>query len=320
VAVAEFDAVVSGDIYVLPPKDDRLIPELLPFLCLSERFFQHAVGTSAGSLSPRTNWSSLASFEFDLPPLNQQRRIAEILWAVNDLQQKYLSLVIQHIQSLNAFATSVTQSGLEGCVTQETPIGAIPSSWRCLRMDELIVDSAYGPRFPSSAYSPHGNAFQIRTTDFDRVGGVNFGQVPSAVLPDHVISTHRLYDGDFLLSRSGEYAGLTAVFREPQDGRVYVAGAFLIRYRFTDDLDPDFVLALCESGFGNRYVKPLATGSAQPNIAGTAFGGLLLPIPPIKEQQQIVAEIRKLQSAGYCLSEHSTRIRRWMTTFLNSIG
>jgi len=56
----------------------------LPFLCMSERFFQHAVGTSAGSLSPRTNWSSLASFEFDLPPLDHQRRIAEILWAVDD--------------------------------------------------------------------------------------------------------------------------------------------------------------------------------------------------------------------------------------------
>ena len=85
VAVAEFEAVVSGDIYVLAPKDERLLPELLPFLCLSERFFQHAVGTSAGSLSPRTNWSSLASFEFDLPPLDQQRRITEILWAVDEV-------------------------------------------------------------------------------------------------------------------------------------------------------------------------------------------------------------------------------------------
>ena len=60
VAMAEFDAVVSGDIYVLTPKNDRLLSDLLPFICLSERFFQHAVGTSAGSLSPRTNWSSLA--------------------------------------------------------------------------------------------------------------------------------------------------------------------------------------------------------------------------------------------------------------------
>ena len=55
VALAEFDAVVSGDIYVLAPKGNRLVPELLPFVCLSERFFQHAVETSAGSLSPRTS-------------------------------------------------------------------------------------------------------------------------------------------------------------------------------------------------------------------------------------------------------------------------
>ena len=85
VAVAEFDAVVSGDIYVLASKNDRLLPELLPFLCMSERFFQHAVGTSAGSLSPRTNWISLASFQFDLPPLDQQSRIAEILWAIDEV-------------------------------------------------------------------------------------------------------------------------------------------------------------------------------------------------------------------------------------------
>src|SRR5215831_19632867 len=84
VAVAEFDAVVSGDIYVFAPKNDRLLPELLPFLCMSERFFKFAVETSAGSLSPRTNWSHLARFEFALPPLDQQRRIAEILWAVDE--------------------------------------------------------------------------------------------------------------------------------------------------------------------------------------------------------------------------------------------
>lgn len=97
VAVAEFDAVVSGDIYVLAPKNERLLPGLLPFLCTSERFFQHAVGTSAGSLSPRTNWNSLAGFEFALPPLDQQRSMVEIFYAVDEATQavKTLSEQIQ---------------------------------------------------------------------------------------------------------------------------------------------------------------------------------------------------------------------------------
>lgn len=95
VAIAEFDAVVSGDIYVLAAKKERLLPELLPFLCLSERFFKFAVETSAGSLSPRTNWSHLAKFEFALPPLDQQRRIAEILWAADETCDTAQSLVEQ---------------------------------------------------------------------------------------------------------------------------------------------------------------------------------------------------------------------------------
>ena len=70
VAVADFEGVCSGDIYVFESKDPYvLLPELLPFICQSEGFFEYAVKTSAGSLSPRTNWSHLANYEFPLPPL-----------------------------------------------------------------------------------------------------------------------------------------------------------------------------------------------------------------------------------------------------------
>ena len=65
VALADFSGVCSGDIYVFESKDPKVfLPELLPFICQTEAFFQHAVGTSAGSLSPRTNWTSLADFKF----------------------------------------------------------------------------------------------------------------------------------------------------------------------------------------------------------------------------------------------------------------
>lgn len=320
VAVAEFDAVVSGDIYVLAPKGDRLLPELLPFLCLSERFFQHAVGTSAGSLSPRTNWSSLASFEFDLPPLDQQRRIAKILWAVDETLVAWKAALDQHTKTLFTFASSATTRGLRSESVQQTPIGEIAASWRCLRIEEVTEHSAYGPRFPSSSYASDGNVFQIRTTDFDRAGGINFTQIPAAKLDDDTIALHRLKARDFLLSRSGEYAGLTAVFTEPNDGRSYIPGAFLIRYRLTDELDADYLLALCNAAFGDKFVKPLATGSAQPNISGSAFSRLLLPVPPVKEQREIVRKISELQSAGSQISAHVERTRDLLSTLINTIG
>ncbi|MER2519044.1 MAG: restriction endonuclease subunit S, partial [Candidatus Accumulibacter phosphatis] len=68
VALADFAGVCSGDIYVLESKDAQfLLPELLPFICQTDAFLDHAVGTSAGSLSPRTNWTSLSDFEFSIP-------------------------------------------------------------------------------------------------------------------------------------------------------------------------------------------------------------------------------------------------------------
>lgn len=79
VAVADFSGVCSGDIYVLETKDALvLLPDLLPFICQTDAFFDHAVGTSAGSLSPRTNWTSLADFEFSLPSIVEQEKLLEL--------------------------------------------------------------------------------------------------------------------------------------------------------------------------------------------------------------------------------------------------
>ena len=317
VAVAEFDAVVSGDIYVLAPKNERLLVELLPYLCMSDRFFEFAVGTSAGSLSPRTNWSSLVDFEFDLPPLEQQRHILEIVLAADNALQTWREAIDQHARTLEVFASDATLHGLNRGSTQQTAIGEIPASWACRSIADLTLESAYGPRFPSSAYAEDGNAWQIRTTDFDRAGGINFADIPRARLGEDLVKQHRLKSEDFLLSRSGEYAGLTAVFRDPADQRTYIPGAFLIRYRFNDRLDAEFLLRLCNSAFGERFVKPLATGSAQPNISGSAFARLLIPIPSIVEQRSIVRAILELERVGRHLAVQAEDSQQVLRVLVN---
>lgn len=80
-AYSEFDAVCSGDILVFESADPEvLLPALLPFIAMTEQFYARALETSAGSLSPRTRWSDLATFEFYLPPLIDQKKIADLLW------------------------------------------------------------------------------------------------------------------------------------------------------------------------------------------------------------------------------------------------
>ncbi len=89
VAIADFDGVCSGDIYVLQAKNNYLLPDLLPFICQSDSFFEHAIATSAGSLSPRTNWKSLAEYEFALPPIEEQNKLAKTFTLLSDVSQSY---------------------------------------------------------------------------------------------------------------------------------------------------------------------------------------------------------------------------------------
>lgn len=92
VAYAEFEGICSGDILTFEPKNRKvLLPELLPFICQSDSFFDHALDTSAGSLLPRTSWKALKNFEFPLPPIEEQKRIAEILWVADKTIELWLA-------------------------------------------------------------------------------------------------------------------------------------------------------------------------------------------------------------------------------------
>jgi type I restriction enzyme S subunit len=93
-AVAPFEGICSGDITVIEALPDKLLPELLPFVIQNDTFFDYAVGKSAGSLSPRAKWEHLREFEFFLPSLAEQRKLADLLWAANTAREAYKTLLV----------------------------------------------------------------------------------------------------------------------------------------------------------------------------------------------------------------------------------
>lgn len=87
VAVADFEGICANTTFVLESRDPTvLLPELLPFIMQSEAFHDHSIKQSKGSVNPYINFSDLAWYEFALPPLEEQRRITESLWSIEELQ------------------------------------------------------------------------------------------------------------------------------------------------------------------------------------------------------------------------------------------
>ncbi len=91
-AIAEFDGICSAHAMVVRAKPKVILPEFLPFFLQSDMFMERAIEISVGSLSPTINWKTLCIQEFPLPPLEEQKRIAEILWAADNAFEYNISL------------------------------------------------------------------------------------------------------------------------------------------------------------------------------------------------------------------------------------
>ena len=100
VAIADFDGICSGDILVIRAKAKKMMQELLPFYISVDAFINHAVSTSAGSLSPRTKWKDLAELEVSIPDLETQEKILNIFLQLQSTlkQLRQQKTTLQHLK------------------------------------------------------------------------------------------------------------------------------------------------------------------------------------------------------------------------------
>ena len=94
VAVADFEGVTANTTFVLETKDNSvLLQRLLPFIMQSEDFVMHSIQRSKGSTNPYILFSDLCDYEFELPDIEKQRKLADILWAMDAVKQSYRKLI-----------------------------------------------------------------------------------------------------------------------------------------------------------------------------------------------------------------------------------
>ena len=93
VAIAPFDGIFSAHGMVLRPNVEVIDPDFFPLFISSDYFLDAAIKISVGSLSPTINWRDLKILEFDLPDLETQRKLAAVLWSINDTMESYKKLI-----------------------------------------------------------------------------------------------------------------------------------------------------------------------------------------------------------------------------------
>lgn len=287
VAVADFTGICSGDIYVLETADPSvLLPNLLPFLCQTEAFFEHAVGTSAGSLSPRTNWTSLAEFEFSLPPVMEQHRILVLLQASEnafcltknaiDQAEKLRKATLFNIFD-SLFANNPRGYSIAGITTT--------CDWKGMAsVGEIQMGRQLAPKyktgFQSRPYLRVANVFD---------GFIDTNDVAEMDFSDSEFEAYRLKSGDVLLNegQSRELVGRSAVFRDEIEGCCFQNT--LIRFRANNQILSDFAhhyFQYCQ--YKGKFVQISKQTTSIAHLGVLRFAKMNFPLISLDAQHVVV--------------------------------
>lgn len=298
VAVADFTGVCSGDIYVFESKDPSvLLPELLPFVCQTDGFFDHAVGTSAGSLSPRTNWTQLAQYEFALPPLDEQRRIAEgLLWAESNIDQLHLAA-----KSSLVLIDSVAQyifTSLFAC--RHTP--------KILLSDLLqtpVCNGIFRKKSEFGAGLPLVNVTDIYASF--RVDANSLALVP---VTDAEYERFSAKPHDVIFNRSSlVVSGIGHACLVPVSTPKLVFECHLMRARPNPDkLYGPYLARYALSPHGRRHFLSHAQTTTMTTISQDDLTSMVVPCPSLDRQREISARFDAIEAA------HKVLVRRMSDT------
>ncbi|CAM2821604.1 MULTISPECIES: restriction endonuclease subunit S [Dermacoccus] len=289
VAYAEFDAICSGDIYTFEADETQLRGELLPFLVQSNGFFEHALGTSAGSLSPRTNWRDLKDFEFDLPHFEEQKRIADLLWSI-ERDRAATKRVKEHLVQVRA-------SLIRNCVHGEAEQVALES---LIRDDTTIT---YG--IVQAGPEVDGGVPYIRVSDMTSGSLSIRGMKRTSPTIAAKFDRSQVSPGDLVVALRGR-TGLTLRVPEELHGANLTQGTARVAID-EKRVASDYVLAIMNSEWMAHQVNRQAKGSTFSELTLAALRGLAIPRLGDQRESWLVANLEQLDAASAKLVETSER-------------
>ena len=265
-AIADFDGICSGDITVIEAIPGKVDPLLLPFIIQNDKFFDYAVSRSAGGLSPRVKWEHLKDYEFDLPPIEEQRILADKLWAAYRLKESYKKLLtatqeMVKSQFIEMFGNPVTNT----------------KGWKTAKIKDVA------PEMPSKEQL----SGKIWLLNLDMIES-NTGRIIEKVYEDveNALSVQSFDEGNVLFSKLRPYLNKVVIPDEPG-----MATTELVPLRpEPSKLHKVFLSHMLRGNQFVNYANDIAGGTKMPRMPLTELRNFDCILPPMDKQLEFIAE------------------------------
>ena len=307
--------VVAVDNVILRTQEDK---RYICYVSQCDGYKQAVDDEAKGTTMRRISRTNLGNIVIPLPPIQQQRRIADYLDRKCGQIDAIIARQQEVIEKLKAYKLSVITEAVTKGLNPHAPmkdsgvewIGKVPEQWRMIRLKFLMSDIIDCPH-ETPAYSDDGEYLVIRTADQD-LGKLRADQDMYRLNRNEYQNRIRrmaLNKNDIVYGREGERWGLACLVPESNK---YCLGQRMLQFRCKNELLlPHFAVWALNSKYIYLQGSVDTIGSTSPHVNISTVQNFLMPVPQICEQQEITEYIdKKMLQLDKDLLHRNTLIRK----------
>ena len=279
--LADEVGVCTTELLVLRAKTD-VDPRFLAAVVHSPDFVEYAVAGTTGVQHPRTSWSHIREFEVSAFTLDEQQRIADLIWLVHEAANRSEALVKEGQTLKRAAMQTLFTRGLRSEAQKETEIGPVPASWKVSTLGEMAQLERgrfmHRPRNEPRFYG--GETPFVQTGDIVRSGGRIRKFVQT--LNEDGVAISRVFPAGTILITIAANIGFTGILQFDS-----ACPDSLVAITPNQLLNVEFLEYFLQTQQGE--MDKLAPKGTQKNINIQFLTPWPVVVPPNDEQHEIVA-------------------------------
>lgn len=278
-AIAGKRALCSADMYAVSFRE-QVEPRFALYFVLARPFHTYATVASLRVKMPKVNREELADVPWLVPPIDEQRAIADYLDRETARIDTFIEEQRRLIETLRERRVAAVERSI-AMLDWTVPFKSVAT---------LIQTGPFGSQLKSDEYEDGGTPI-INPSHMVAGEIVPDPRVAVSAPKAQELGRHALMGGDLICARRGDL-GRCAVVDESSAGYLCGTGSALVR------VDPDRIeapfAALVFSSRRNRDALALASvGSTMDNLNSDIIGALRIPLPTLAEQRELVATVNE---------------------------
>lgn len=295
VAIAPFDGIFSAHGMVLRPNETIITKEYFPLFISSDYFLDEAIRISVGSLSPTVNWKDLKNLTFNIPTLEEQRRLTPLVWAAIESKNAYIAL-LERTDEL------VKSQFIEMFGDPETN----PLGWPIMRLSDIVTNSNNG--ITRRGNDPNGSIV-LRIVELQD-GFIDYTNANRIVVKAKEEKC-RLKEQDLLFVRvngNPDYVARSAVFKDI--GEPVYHNDHIIRMHIDETRAlVGFIRGYITTDYAKKQLKDhVKTSAGQYSISQDGISSIQIYLPSLEFQERYIFVRDQADKSKFELKQSIERI------------